>query len=313
MTSTLNLARVATFAAHRHQPRVLSNAAPSRAVAFENLSRARRHAHSRARAIIERAATEDEDVAEDAADGPGAAPAASASDAADESSSPRRAATSPNCFDDTTAIDDELSHRWIDLDPAGYFLIAVDADAGVIRAAHSSTSSTTTARRAIPSPERSSRATGATHPRRTRRSRGGPRRSCRCASWRSRRGGHRDDARPRELSRSRVSARRDVPQGRVDVRPGLRRRRRTRTGGDVAGARNARVRRAREDRQTGNDEPFAFFVSAFASPLLVPLRLARSSSSTGNNRDTSSCSAPPLVSAPDRTAGTPWSCRRSPP
>jgi len=136
MTSTLNLARVATFAAHRHQPRVLSNAAPSRAVAFENLSRARRHAHSRARAIIERAATEDEDVAEDAADGPGAAPAASASDAADEASSPRRAATSPNCFDDTTAIDDELSNRWIDLDPAGYFLIAVDADAGVIRAAH---------------------------------------------------------------------------------------------------------------------------------------------------------------------------------
>ena len=126
-------------------------------------------------------------------------------------------------------------------------------------------------------------------------------------------GGHRDDARPRELSRSGVSARRDVPQGRVDVRPGLRRRRRTRTGGDAAGARNARVRRAREDRQTGNDEPFAFFVSAFASPLLVPLRLARSSSSTGNNRDTSSCSAPPLVSAPDRTAGTPWSCRRSPP
>ena len=135
MTSTLSLARVATFAAHRHQPRVLSNAAPSRAVAFENLSRARRHAHSRARAIIERAATEDEDVAEDAADGPGATPAASASDAADESSSPRRAATSPNCFDDTTAIDDELSNRWIDLDPAGYFLIAVDADAGVIRAA----------------------------------------------------------------------------------------------------------------------------------------------------------------------------------
>ena len=32
----------------------------------------------------------------------------------------------PNCFADTTAIDDELSNRWIDLDPAGYFLIAVD-------------------------------------------------------------------------------------------------------------------------------------------------------------------------------------------
>ena len=95
-----------------------------------------------------------------------------------------------------------------------------------------------------------------------------------------------------ELSRSRVSARRGVPQGRVDVRPGLRRRRRTRTGGDAAGARNARVRRAREDRQTGNDD---VCVSSPRSRRLslVPLRLARSSSSTGNNRDTSSCSAPP--------------------
>lgn len=33
-------------------------------------------------------------------------------------------------------IDDELSNRWIDLDPAGYYLISVDHDRGVIRAAH---------------------------------------------------------------------------------------------------------------------------------------------------------------------------------
>ena len=31
---------------------------------------------------------------------------------------------------------DELSNRWIDLDPAGYYLISVDHDRGVIRAAH---------------------------------------------------------------------------------------------------------------------------------------------------------------------------------
>lgn len=36
------------------------------------------------------------------------------------------------------AIDDELSNRWIDLDPAGYFLIRVDEDegGGFIAAAH---------------------------------------------------------------------------------------------------------------------------------------------------------------------------------
>lgn len=136
MSSTLTLARAAAFAARRHHPRVSSTAAPSRAVGLNTPPRARRRAHSRARAIIERAATEDEDTAEDAADGPGASPTASASAPADESSAPRRAPKMPNCFEDTTAIDDELSNRWIDLDPAGYFLIAVDADAGVIRAAH---------------------------------------------------------------------------------------------------------------------------------------------------------------------------------
>jgi len=33
-------------------------------------------------------------------------------------------------------IDDELSNRWIDLDPAGYYLIDVDHSLGLIRAAH---------------------------------------------------------------------------------------------------------------------------------------------------------------------------------
>ena len=42
----------------------------------------------------------------------------------------------PNCFADTTAIDDELSNRWIDLDPAGYFLIKVDRERACIEAAH---------------------------------------------------------------------------------------------------------------------------------------------------------------------------------
>jgi len=42
----------------------------------------------------------------------------------------------PNCFADTTAIDDELSNRWIDLDPAGYFLIKVDHERARIEAAH---------------------------------------------------------------------------------------------------------------------------------------------------------------------------------
>ena len=42
----------------------------------------------------------------------------------------------PNCFADTTAIDDELSNRWIDLDPAGYALIKVDHERARIEAAH---------------------------------------------------------------------------------------------------------------------------------------------------------------------------------
>ena len=42
----------------------------------------------------------------------------------------------PNCFADTTDIDDELSNRWIDLDPAGYFLIKVDRERARIEAAH---------------------------------------------------------------------------------------------------------------------------------------------------------------------------------
>ena len=50
--------------------------------------------------------------------------------------SPARRAKMPNCFADTTAIDDELSNRWIDLDPAGYFLIKVDHERARIEAAH---------------------------------------------------------------------------------------------------------------------------------------------------------------------------------
>jgi dihydropteroate synthase len=42
----------------------------------------------------------------------------------------------PNCFADTTGIDDELSNRWIDLDPAGYFLIKIDTKKNAIEAAH---------------------------------------------------------------------------------------------------------------------------------------------------------------------------------
>jgi dihydropteroate synthase len=37
---------------------------------------------------------------------------------------------------DTTALDDKLSHRFIDLDPAGYFIIYVDRDARLICAEH---------------------------------------------------------------------------------------------------------------------------------------------------------------------------------
>jgi dihydropteroate synthase len=37
---------------------------------------------------------------------------------------------------DTTALDDKLSQRFIDLDPAGYFIIYVDRDARLIFAEH---------------------------------------------------------------------------------------------------------------------------------------------------------------------------------
>lgn len=37
---------------------------------------------------------------------------------------------------DTTALDDKLSARFIELDPAGYFIISVDRDARLICAEH---------------------------------------------------------------------------------------------------------------------------------------------------------------------------------
>jgi dihydropteroate synthase len=42
----------------------------------------------------------------------------------------------PVRLEDLTAIDDELSKRHIDLDPAGYFIIYVDREAGLICAKH---------------------------------------------------------------------------------------------------------------------------------------------------------------------------------
>ena len=95
-----------------------------------------------ARAIIERSATEegtDEgvgEVARERTEDLDAAAGSSSSGAAAASDRSRRASKMPNCFADTTAIDDELSNRWIDLDPAGYFLVAVDEEEGTIRAAH---------------------------------------------------------------------------------------------------------------------------------------------------------------------------------
>jgi dihydropteroate synthase len=38
--------------------------------------------------------------------------------------------------DNLTAIDDELSHRSIDLDPSGYFIIYLDREAGLICTKH---------------------------------------------------------------------------------------------------------------------------------------------------------------------------------
>jgi dihydropteroate synthase len=38
--------------------------------------------------------------------------------------------------DNLTAIDSELSHRQIDLDPQGYFIIYVDREAGLVCAKH---------------------------------------------------------------------------------------------------------------------------------------------------------------------------------
>jgi dihydropteroate synthase len=39
-------------------------------------------------------------------------------------------------LENLTAIDDKLSQRHIDLDPAGYFIIYIDRDAGLICAKH---------------------------------------------------------------------------------------------------------------------------------------------------------------------------------
>jgi len=42
----------------------------------------------------------------------------------------------PVILENLTAIDDELSKRHIDLDPAGYFIIYLDREAGLICAKH---------------------------------------------------------------------------------------------------------------------------------------------------------------------------------
>jgi dihydropteroate synthase len=42
----------------------------------------------------------------------------------------------PETLANITAIDDELSHRHIDLDPAGYFIIYLDVEARLICAKH---------------------------------------------------------------------------------------------------------------------------------------------------------------------------------
>ena len=43
--------------------------------------------------------------------------------------------TTPNA-EELTALDDKLSQRFINLDPAGYFIIYIDRDAGLICAEH---------------------------------------------------------------------------------------------------------------------------------------------------------------------------------
>ena len=94
----------------------------------------RHRASFTARAIIERPDTpsraadgEDRDGDEDTREDCGSGRAATR---------PTNLQKMPNCFADTTAIDDELSNRWIDLDPAGYFLIKVDRERNRIEAAH---------------------------------------------------------------------------------------------------------------------------------------------------------------------------------
>jgi dihydropteroate synthase len=94
----------------------------------------RHRASFTARAIIERPDTpsraadgEDRDGDEDTREDCGSGRAATR---------PTNLQKMPNCFADTTAIDDELSNRWIDLDPAGYFLIKLDRERNRIEAAH---------------------------------------------------------------------------------------------------------------------------------------------------------------------------------
>ena len=41
-----------------------------------------------------------------------------------------------NLLDNLKAIDDKLSQRYIDLDPAGYFIIYIDREEGLIFAKH---------------------------------------------------------------------------------------------------------------------------------------------------------------------------------
>ena len=178
MTSTLNLARVATFAAHRHQPRVLSNAAPSRAVAFENLSRARRLRPTLAPVPSSSAPPPRMRTSRRILAGPGAAPGlglrAPRTKLRPLAAPPRRqtASTTPPPSTTNCLTDGSIST------PPDISSSQSDADAGVIHRRISSTSSTGDGKacdpvtgEVIPCDARDN------DPRRTRRSRGGPRRA----------------------------------------------------------------------------------------------------------------------------------------